>query len=165
MLYMLGFIRGSSATVFKLVAIRILFKEPHLFSMAKQRQAQIFQILNDQVRAGPVSIRFPGLTRLEPGAGVSRRGHCQIYTYFMQPGFDHNSNTCTTLVILLWFFFWKPSNVLGVPWFWKFPKTPKLSIITKLNNGPIEVHTYMMQYIQDIAPMGPYTGSGQQHLL
>lgn len=53
MLHMLDFIQRSNATAFKLVAIRILFKEPCLFSMAKQRQAQIFQILNDQVRAGP----------------------------------------------------------------------------------------------------------------
>ncbi len=53
MFHMLGFIQRSSATVFKLVAIRILFKEPRLFSMAKQRQAQIFHILNDPVRAGP----------------------------------------------------------------------------------------------------------------
>jgi hypothetical protein len=51
---MLGFIQRTSATACKLVAIRILFKEPPLFSMAKQRQAhQTFQILNDQVRAGP----------------------------------------------------------------------------------------------------------------
>jgi hypothetical protein len=35
---------------------------------------------------------------------------------------------------------------------------PKVSIMTNPKNGPIEVHTYMMQYI---APMGPYTGSGQ----
>jgi hypothetical protein len=47
----------------------------------------------------------------------------------------------------------------------KISKNPKLSIITKPKNGPIEVHTYTMQYIQDIAPMGPYTGSGRQHLL
>jgi hypothetical protein len=53
MFHMLGFIQRSSATVFKLVAIRILFKEPRVFSMAKQRQAQIFHILNDPVRAGP----------------------------------------------------------------------------------------------------------------
>jgi hypothetical protein len=47
MLHMLGFIQRSSATGFKLIAIPILFKEPRLFSMVKQKQAQIFQILND----------------------------------------------------------------------------------------------------------------------
>jgi hypothetical protein len=54
---------------------------------------------------------------------------------------------------------------LGCSLILKISKNPKLGIITKPKNGPIEVHTYMMQYIQDSAPMGPYTGSGQEHLL
>ncbi len=163
MLHMLGFIQRSSATAFKLVAIQILFKEPRLFSMAKQRQAQIFQILNVMVRAGP-SEYWVFRTHW---VGARSRGFPKwalpdIYLFYAI-GFDHNSNTWTTLVILLWYFFWKPST--GCSLILKISKNPKLSIITKLKNGPIEVRTYTMQYIQDIAPMGPYTGSGRQHLL
>ncbi len=60
-----------------------------------------------------MSVRFSGLTRLEPGAGVSLSGHCQIYTYFMQSGL-----TTTQIPAQYWSFYsdiFFESPVLGVP--------------------------------------------------